>query len=266
MPRESERFIKSYSSLIGSPIWPDDGLFKLYHYCLYKASRNVYLWRGIQIRPGEFPVSYRHVAAELCWSRDKLTKKFASLEEAGCVCMRKSRVGTLVRVVGWSEIQHTGGSKASPPWPENQTVSGMEIRPSWYENQATGGTENGPLWRGNQAISGTEIRPNQEEYKKSNLFPSSRPEPEGFNLLWLAYPEERRTRRAEAARLYQIAIAQGATIETIMEALNAAKQSGAWCMDNGRYIPGIVNWLQKETWRSFGKPEESTEAVKWISR
>ena len=111
MPLESERFIKSDSSLIESPIWPDDGLFKLYHYCLYKASRNVYLWRGIQIQPGEFPMSYRHAAAELCWSRDKLIRKFASLEEAGCVCMRKSRVGTLVRVVGWSEIQHTGGSK-----------------------------------------------------------------------------------------------------------------------------------------------------------
>ena len=64
MPLESERFIKSYSSLIESPIWPDDGLFKLYHYCLYKASRNVYLWRGIQIQPGEFPMSYRHAAAE----------------------------------------------------------------------------------------------------------------------------------------------------------------------------------------------------------
>lgn len=64
MPLESERFIKSYSSLIESPIWPDDGLFKLYHYCLYKASRNVYLWRGIQIQPGEFPMSYRHAAAD----------------------------------------------------------------------------------------------------------------------------------------------------------------------------------------------------------
>lgn len=266
MPRESKRFIKSYSSLIGSPIWPDDGLFKLYHYCLYKASRNVYLWRGIQIRPGEFPMSYRHVAAELCWSRDKLTKKFASLEEAGCVCLRKSRVGTLVRIVDWPEIQYTGSSKVSPPWPENQTVSGTEIKPSWYENQAAGGMESRPSWRENHTISGTEIRPNQEEYRKRNLSSSPRPEPEGFNLLWLAYPEDRRNQRAEAAQLYQMAVDQGATPQAMMDALNAAKQSGAWCMDNGRYIPGIVKWLQKETWRSFGKPAESMEAVKWISR
>ena len=163
MPLESERFIKSYSSLIESPIWPDDGLFKLYHYCLYKASRNVYLWRGIQIQPGEFPMSYRHAAAELCWSRDKLIRKFASLEEADCVCMRKSRVGTLVRVVGWSEIQHTGGSKVSPPWPENQTMSGTEIKPSWYANQTTSGLEIRPSRQEKQTIGGTKIRPNQEE-------------------------------------------------------------------------------------------------------
>ena len=147
MPLESERFIKSYSSLIESPIWPDDGLFKLYHYCLYKASRNVYLWRGIQIQPGEFPMSYRHAAAELCWSRDKLIRKFASLEEAGCVCMRKSRVGTLVRVVGWSEIQHTGGSKErygnqaivvrkpDHERPGNQAIAARKADHRRYENQ-----------------------------------------------------------------------------------------------------------------------------------
>ena len=183
MPLESERFIKSYSSLIESPIWPDDGLFKLYHYCLYKASRNVYLWRGIQIQPGEFPMSYRHAAAELCWSRDKLIRKFASLEEAGCVCMRKSRVGTLVRVVGWSEIQHTGGSKVSPPWPENQTMSGTEIKPSWYANQTTSGLEIRPSRQEKQTIGGTKIRPNQEEYRKRNLSPLLHSEPDGFNML-----------------------------------------------------------------------------------
>lgn len=188
------------------------------------------------------------------------------MEEAGCVCMRKSRVGTLVRVVGWSEIQHTGGSKVSPPWPENQTMSGTEIKPSWYANQTTSGLEIRPSRQEKQTIGGTEIRPNQEEYRKRNLSPLLHSEPEGFNLLWLAYPEERRNQRAEAAQLYQMAVDQGATPQALMDALNAAKQSDAWCMDNGRYIPGIVKWLQKETWRSFGKPEESTEAVKWISR
>ena len=193
MPLESERFIKSYSSLIESPIWPDDGLFKLYHYCLYKASRNVYLWRGIQIQPGEFPMSYRHAAAELCWSRDKLIRKFASLEEAGCVCMRKSRVGTLVRVVGWSEIQHTGGSKVSPPWPENQTMSGTEIKPSWYANQTTSGLEIRPSRQEKQTIGGTKIRPNQEEYRKRNLSPLLHSDPEASICFGLPIPKRGET-------------------------------------------------------------------------
>lgn len=121
MPLESERFIKSYSSLIESPIWPDDGLFKLYHYCLYKASRNVYLWRGIQIQPGEFPMSYRHAAAELCWSRDKLIRKFASLEEAGCVCMRKAASGH------WCGL--SAGLKFSTQAVQKSVHPGLKIKP-----------------------------------------------------------------------------------------------------------------------------------------
>ena len=77
MLHENEQGINIRLSLKESLIWSDDGLFKLYHYCLHKASRNLYVWRGVQIRPGEFPMSFRHAAEELCWSRDKLIRKFA---------------------------------------------------------------------------------------------------------------------------------------------------------------------------------------------
>ena len=89
---------------------------------------------------------------------------------------------------------------------------------------------------------------------------------DGFGELWLAYPEERRTRRAEAEQLYDAAINHGATQEAIMAALNAAKQSMSWRMDDGQFIPGIVTWLQKETWREFVKPAEHQEVIKWTSR
>ena len=89
---------------------------------------------------------------------------------------------------------------------------------------------------------------------------------DGFGELWLAYPEERRTRRAEAEQLYDAAINHGATQEAIMAALNTAKQSMSWRMDDGQFIPGIVTWLQKETWREFVKPAEHQEVIKWTSR
>ena len=61
--------------------------------------------------------------------------------------------------------------------------------------------------------------------------------------------------------------ADGATTDAILEALEAEKASDAWRQENGRYIPGIVKWLQKEAWRDYLKqdePEEDDEL--WTSR
>ena len=134
MASKDERFVKSYPSLQSSPIWPDDGLFKLYHYCLYKASWNTYFWQGHKINPGEFPMSIRHAAAELRWSREKLAKKFAELEQLGCICMKKTSSGTLVRVTSWLDSytsRRTGSSEESG----NQSLTVATHVSQWPNNQ-----------------------------------------------------------------------------------------------------------------------------------
>ena len=246
---ENEQGTKTRLSLRESPIWSDDGLFKLYHYCLHKASRNLYVWHGVQIRPGEFPMSFRHAAEELCWSRDKLIRKFARLEQAGYVSLKKGRSGTLVRIIKWNEIQTRATCRNSPPRSENEYMHGTESRPYWFERTTSVGMKHRP-----------NIGGNKKEYIHSPIYA------DGFGELWLAYPEERRTRRAEAEQLYDAAISHGATQEAIMAALNTAKQSMSWRMDDGQFIPGIVTWLQKETWRDFVKPAEHQEVIKWTSR
>lgn len=45
--------------LMRSPAWPDDGAVKLYLYCLAMASHNQYWWRGLQLQPGDMPLSER---------------------------------------------------------------------------------------------------------------------------------------------------------------------------------------------------------------
>ena len=306
MASKDERFVKSYPSLQSSPIWPDDGLFKLYHYCLYKASWNTYFWQGHKINPGEFPMSIRHAAAELRWSREKLAKKFAELEQLGCICMKKTSSGTLVRVTSWLDSytsRRTGSSEESgnqsltvathvSQWPNNQAGSGPETRPQWPNNQAGNGSEIRPQWPNNQAGSGSEIRPQwpnnqagdgpetgpQWPNNHAGGGPIIRPnqeyknntcfssEPDGFVGLWCAYPEDRRTDRSEAVRQYQMAISLGATPQAIMDALNAAKCSESWQQDGGRFIPGISKWLQKETWRDYVMPAEDEEEELWVSR
>ena len=93
------------------------------------------------------------------------------------------------------------------------------------------------------------------------------PEPMGFQEVWLSYPAARRTRRTEAAELFAQALSDGATVEAVLRALEDDVQSAAWQRENGQYIPGIVKWLQKETWRSYitqAAPERG--GARWTSR
>ena len=78
---------------------------------------------------------------------------------------------------------------------------------------------------------------------------------------------KRRSKRSEAAALVVKALNEGATIQAILDALEAEKESVSWHQEDGRFIPSIVNWLQKETWHSFlanDEPKEDEE--KWTSR
>ena len=53
---------------------------------------------------------------------------------------------------------------------------------------------------------------------------------------------------------------------SILAALEAEKQSYSWREENGRFIPGIVKWLEKETWRSFVQQAETVEEdEEWTS-
>ena len=276
MPSKDERYVKSYPSLQNSPIWPEDALFKLYHYCLYKASWNTFDWHGFQINPGEFPMSLRHAEEELCWSRNKLLRRLAVLERLGYIRTKKTAEGTLV----WVNRCPDANSIINSQHTENQADGRMEGTHEWFQKRTAGGSVNEPQrsnigTTGGSAMKpqrsnigttgGSMMEPYQEEYK-NNTYSTVASDPDGFSAVWCAYPEDRRTDRAEAVRQYRLAISLGATPQAIMDALNAAKCSESWQQDGGRFIPGISKWLQKETWRDYVMPAEDEEEELWVSR
>ena len=58
----------------------------------------------------------------------------------------------------------------------------------------------------------------------------------------------------------------GATVDAMIAALEADKSSYTWSKEGGRYIPGIVKWLQKETWRDYLIAAPAEEEEIWTSR
>lgn len=69
-----------------------------------------------------------------------------------------------------------------------------------------------------------------------------------FDLLWEAYPEDKRGNRNSARTAYGEYIPDG-SIDTVLECLSAWKQSEQWNKEKGQYIPYLVNWILNGTWQ-----------------
>ena len=256
--------------LMGSPVWADDGAVKLYLYYLAMASHNQYCWRGLQLQPGDMPLSERKTAKALCWSRDKLRRRMRMLEAQGMVTIQSiPNVGTMLHVVNWP-VADTAVLKNGPVWlhdgasaeamdVQDCTGSPWDASQAWYQDdtsyQETGITmiPTDPQNQTSFGQTGTLARPNP--YKKnidtSSLGYGTRNEPDRFSEIWLAYPQNRRTNREATAALVEKALNDGATIEAILSALEAEKQTVDWLTANGQYVPGIVKWLEREPWRVY---------------
>lgn len=261
-----ERYIKCFSSIIGSSVWHDDGVLKLYFYFLCKMSHKTKSWCGLVLNPGELPLSERNAAKELEWSRSKFLRKLEQLKNTGLISVQASEAGTLIRFVHWQEEcgfkMIPGGIETRPRGIEKRTQDGQRL-----QNDTTVVSQPIPSddqWCQSETAGGLKTRPNQ--YINKLYTHSLSEEPEGFSQLWLAYPSPRRTCKDEAIVLFQKAINEGATVDAMIAALEAEKSSYAWTKEGGRYIPGIVKWLQKETWHDYVVTAPTKEGKKWISR
>ena len=290
MPSDIKQFSAFVKQVKSNRVWQDDALFKLYFYCLTQASHNKYDWRGIRINSGEIPMSERHVSEALCWSRSKLDRKLKQLEDIGLVqVMCIPQKGTMVRVnqCFQDDLVETGltvdpvfqndtssdktGFKTEPVFQNesSSTKTGLTASPVGFQNESSFESATAPNWTHHEASltkTGLMVEPNPY-ISNTKLYTHTIPEePEGFTQLWLAYPSSRRTYRDEAIVLFQKAISEGATVDAMLAALEADKGSYTWTKDGGRYIPGIVKWLQRETWRDHIVTVSAKEDRKWISR
>lgn len=276
MPSDLITLAKSVPLAMKSPSWQDDSTFKLYLYCLFRASHNTYVWRGRKLQPGDMPLSERHVAEALGWSRNKLIRKLKLMQEAGMISLSVfPGQGTILHITDWPQNGTTENQ-----WLQNGTQSGVQMsrmEPPRSEQvyqfgatESAGCSETEPQMEPQRFHNGADFivsgfrmgHNNIKDNNISNISSSTaacQEEPAGFQNLWIAYPVSRRNQRAEAAALVRQAYRDGATIDSLMAALEADKASEGWQQENGRFIPGIVKWLQKEAWRGFVQASEEDE-------
>ncbi len=76
-----------------------------------------------------------------------------------------------------------------------------------------------------------------------------------FAQILKRYPQERRGNQAEACKAYRQAVTDAAAGAEMLASLTRWQQSEQWNKDGGRYIPYLVNWILRGTWRERPKQE-----------
>lgn len=190
-----EHLIGFVSQAMEAQIWQDDGAVKLYLYCLSRASHNVFKWRGLSMQPGDMPLSGRHAAEALIWSRNKLDRKLQALIAAGLITVRSvSHMGTMVHIVHWpadgdtaSDWLHDGATNEARTAEGGSTVEPQtepETKATWPHDEATiqeaGSTVEPDRLHGKarKPAGGSTMEPNPIEKKSTSSLPLS--EPNGY--------------------------------------------------------------------------------------
>lgn len=265
------RFIKSYPALMETPIWANDAVFKLYHYLLYRAAHENTVWQGIPLRKNELVISRQTASAQLHWSIHKYQRQLRTLQELGIVTARSSSRGTIITIL--DDGSAAAGDQTAPmndtgivtTQEQAEGSSGTEAFWPPGRHGSFAGAVTSPFPGCSGPPAGAAEAPVKEYRERNTMHTRSALQmgPEGFDKLWLAYPVEKRTQREKAAEIFQAALAQGATIRAFLDALEDSKRSPGWLSHGGRYVPGIVNWLQREAWRDYVKNGEREAEEEW---
>lgn len=223
-------------------VWDDEYALKLLIYCIDNAAHKPHMFDGKRIDVGQFPTSYRKMAADLHWKNITLQKHLRSLEyKYHEIEVKSGRHGTLIIVVHYKDFQKGIGSVLANSTPD--------------ENERATACTSGVLADSTQVCYDIAPQNNSTEQENRTLTLASLEDE--FSAFWSAYPKSEDRPAAERAYLRQRRA--GATHEAIMAALNADIPSKQWIKEDGQYIPYAGRWLQRQKWREYMKSKSTEE-------
>ncbi len=85
-----------------------------------------------------------------------------------------------------------------------------------------------------------------------------------FLILWESYPPNRRSKKIEAEFEFKKLRPDRKLFSHILSAVDVLKQSEEWTRQDGRYVPGLLKWIQARGWEAV--PAEETNHCKTCNR
>lgn len=206
-------YIALHRKILESTVFQDDGLFKMWCYCLMRANhkpREV-LHDGIlvQLEAGQFITGRKVLASALNTTERKVRTRIVLLENMGNIVVKATKRYSVITIVNWGYYQTD----------RNETTN---RRPT-DDQQTT--TDN-----------------NVNNVNNVNKKPSSSSD-DVFAKFWSSYP--RKVGKGAAEKAWAKVTTP---LEEVLEAVEKQKLSDQWQKDSGRFIPHPATWLNQKRW------------------
>lgn len=107
--------------------WYDDNNTKsLFIHCLLKANHSNKIWRGIEIKRGQFFTSINHLSTELKLSIKQIRLSIKKLEKTGEIQIKGASKGTMITVCKYDSYQDNENKKGNQK--DKQGASGGQTK------------------------------------------------------------------------------------------------------------------------------------------
>jgi len=125
------RYIKLFESIEKWEWYTNQNTKSVFLHCLIKASWNDFVWKGMDIKKGSFPTSYKKLALELGLTESKVKSSISHLILTGELTKKVTNDKTVITVINWAKYQCTDSDVSK----DNDKQVDGEISSESFENR-----------------------------------------------------------------------------------------------------------------------------------
>jgi len=257
-------YIKLYRKTVKSQVFQSEGLFKVWAWCLLKASHegrwvSVKTGRGnteVWVGPGQFIFGRKTAAKELKMNPETVRKRMMTLKNMQNCTMQSTSHYTLVTVANWDFYQGDNKKVPGKYQAKTQKVPPKSTTQSTPENQIEQGFQESQL----KNVPPPLVKKTGKRYHKQECIKQEEDIYAHFCSFWKEYPHKVAKKKAhEAWQKLEKAEDVEALLPILLDAIAKQKQAKETAKAKGEFSP---EWPYPATWLNGRRWEDEIEIKK----
>jgi hypothetical protein len=214
-------YIKLWRKSIESPLWQNQTVWRLFEWCLLKASYTDHIqivgYQQVTLKPGELIFGRKKAALETGLTEQNIRTALSVLQLTNTLTIKVTNKYSIIQIQKWEIYQDA-----------NHQSNQQNVTPVTNNQPAT-----------NQQLT-TNKKDKKDKKDKNNIYMVQ------FEEFWKLYP--RKVNKAKAQKAFLGLKPTEKLFKTIMASLDKAKESREWVKEEGQYIPHPTTWLNGKRW------------------